>query len=255
MYIASGRRVKQFPRKLRGSQRLDRVWHLDEAVLDAEPLGDQLAEPADPEGLGGVVAGGDEVDAVLARRSPVAGSLGSPVISASRPSPAASSSVEAPPPETIPTRRISAGPDSKTSGSRPVSFGDARRKAPRRRDRSRGGGRSRRPAGRSTSPKRTGALEPEPLADQGVVADLGVSVERQVICRRPRSRRRATVRSRSASAGERPRAAVPEQPVVDDDELGPPVRRRPQQLEIGRDAGDHPLDLLARPGTWRPFGP
>src|SRR3954469_23738958 len=34
---------------------------------DREALGDELAEPADPEPLGRVVAAGEEVDAILAR--------------------------------------------------------------------------------------------------------------------------------------------------------------------------------------------
>src|SRR3954452_19542552 len=46
---------------------LDRIRHVDEAMLDTEALGQQLAEPAHPGSLRRVVAGGDEVDAQLAR--------------------------------------------------------------------------------------------------------------------------------------------------------------------------------------------
>ena len=46
---------------------LDRIWHVDELVLDREALGDELPEPADAERLGRVVAAGQEVDPVLAR--------------------------------------------------------------------------------------------------------------------------------------------------------------------------------------------
>src|SRR5918999_1937995 len=46
--------------------RLDRVRHVDELVLDAEPLGDRLPEPADAERLGRIVACSEEVEPGLA---------------------------------------------------------------------------------------------------------------------------------------------------------------------------------------------
>src|SRR5262245_15152525 len=46
--------------------RSDGVRGLDEVVLEAETLREQLPEPADAERLGGVVAGRDEVRAALA---------------------------------------------------------------------------------------------------------------------------------------------------------------------------------------------
>src|SRR5215207_10492059 len=45
----------------------DGVRDVSEHVAHAEALGDELAEAPDPERLRGVVAGGDEVDAALAR--------------------------------------------------------------------------------------------------------------------------------------------------------------------------------------------
>jgi hypothetical protein len=45
----------------------NRVRDVDEAVIDPEALGDELAEPANAESLGRVVPAGDEVNAVLAR--------------------------------------------------------------------------------------------------------------------------------------------------------------------------------------------
>src|SRR5688500_16053008 len=48
---------------------LDRVGHLDEAVLHAELVRQELAEAADAEALRGVMAGRDEVSAALARVS------------------------------------------------------------------------------------------------------------------------------------------------------------------------------------------
>src|SRR5919198_3024046 len=47
--------------------RLDRIRDVDPDVLDAEALGQPVAERADAERLGRVVAGGDEVDARLTR--------------------------------------------------------------------------------------------------------------------------------------------------------------------------------------------
>src|SRR6185312_517320 len=49
------------------NSRSDRVRDVDEHVAHAEARFEQLAEAADPERLGRVVAGGDEVDAGLAR--------------------------------------------------------------------------------------------------------------------------------------------------------------------------------------------
>src|SRR3954463_16807129 len=46
--------------------RSDGVWDVDEDVAEAEALGQEVAETADAERLGGVVAGGEEVDAGLA---------------------------------------------------------------------------------------------------------------------------------------------------------------------------------------------
>ena len=64
MYIAWGDVSTIFPQlagivgtaQPRGDKPLDGVRDVDELVLDAEALGDQLAEPADAEGLGRVVA-------------------------------------------------------------------------------------------------------------------------------------------------------------------------------------------------------
>src|SRR6266511_2197111 len=47
----------------------DRIRNVDELVLHGEALRDQLAEPPDPEGLGRVVAAGEEMHAVLPRLS------------------------------------------------------------------------------------------------------------------------------------------------------------------------------------------
>src|SRR4051812_31401741 len=45
----------------------DRIRYIDEDVAHAEPGREQVAETAHAEGLGGVVAGGEEVHAGLAR--------------------------------------------------------------------------------------------------------------------------------------------------------------------------------------------
>src|SRR3954454_14859194 len=55
-------------RRFRGPKlRSYRVRDREEAVLDPEPLREQVAEPPDAERLGGPVAAGDEVHAGLAR--------------------------------------------------------------------------------------------------------------------------------------------------------------------------------------------
>src|ERR1044072_2138427 len=48
-------------------QRSDRIRDVGEHVAAAEALRDEVAEASDAESLGRIVAGGDEVDAVLAR--------------------------------------------------------------------------------------------------------------------------------------------------------------------------------------------
>src|SRR4051794_12509062 len=67
MYIASGRRVNCFFGISGGIGRSNRVRDVDELVLDREALGDQLAQSPDPERLGRVVAARQEMDAVLPR--------------------------------------------------------------------------------------------------------------------------------------------------------------------------------------------
>ena len=53
-------------RPARQGARSDGVRNVDERVVDVEPFRDQLPEPAHPEDLGRVMAGGDEVDAAFA---------------------------------------------------------------------------------------------------------------------------------------------------------------------------------------------
>src|SRR5882757_2227595 len=81
MFVATGDDVyrfratcQSFSRSLRGDRpdstdvrALDRIGDIDEFVLDGEPLGEQLAEPADPKRLRRIVAACEEVDAVLPR--------------------------------------------------------------------------------------------------------------------------------------------------------------------------------------------
>src|SRR4029077_14057794 len=87
MYIASRRRVNLFSGTSGDFCRLDRVRHVDELVLDGEPLRDQLPEPADAGRLGRVVTSGEEVDAVLARFAPqgLAGLAGDHGVESQRP--------------------------------------------------------------------------------------------------------------------------------------------------------------------------
>ena len=55
------------PRPRNHVRRSDRIGHVDEDVADPEALGQALAERPHSERLGRVVAGGEEVDALLAR--------------------------------------------------------------------------------------------------------------------------------------------------------------------------------------------
>ena len=89
--------------------RSDRIRDVHEDVLDAEPPRQPVAERADAERLGRVVAGGDEVDAD-SRASAITCSRGSPVKNASSPQLDRLVSASAAEPETIPIRRTRSGP-------------------------------------------------------------------------------------------------------------------------------------------------
>jgi hypothetical protein len=76
----------------------------------------------------------------------------------------------------------------------------------------------------------------ERVGQQGVVADLRVGVERQVV-----GGQRDVVEEQGAQALRQPRREpqrreLPEQPVVDEHELRALLDRPPDQLELGRDA-------------------
>ena len=81
--------------------------------------GEQVAEAADAERLRRVVAGGDEVDAGLARLEHHALDRLAGERARRAPASIAAPRYGEPPPETIPTERIRSGPSRKTSGSRP----------------------------------------------------------------------------------------------------------------------------------------
>ena len=57
--------VLYHPREDGLKRSLDRVYEVDEVVADLEALREQLAEAADAECLGRVVARGEEVDGLL----------------------------------------------------------------------------------------------------------------------------------------------------------------------------------------------
>ena len=156
---------------------------------------------------------------------------------------------------TIPTGSIRSGPESKTSGSLPGRLGQA---ALELGDRQRLGcdADRRRSAVPFASPNgaRVG-LQAEQLAQQRVVADLGMGVEREVVGgegglggqQRPQPRRH---RQR-----ERLEPVAPEQAVVDEHELragADAPRSRISRLALTPVASS---STSAAPGTWMPFGP
>jgi hypothetical protein len=92
-------------------------------------------------------------------------------------------------------------------------------------------------------PEGLAALELERLADQRVVAHLGMRVERQVI-----TGERHVVVEQDAQPllhrrRDRARVKVPEQPVVGDHELRAGLGGALEEIAVGRDARGHDADL------------
>src|SRR5215211_2426313 len=220
---------------------LDRVRSLDEAVLHAEALREELAEPAHPERLRGVVARRDEVRAALS-------GVGHRVLRGL----AREERVE-------PERdRL---PEARRRGSRddPDAADELGPGIPRERLLAEGGGAARAELVERDSVRRAAhepdappaalaeslsALEPERRADQSVVAHLGVGVERQVV-----GRERDVVVEQDAQAlphreRQLARVEVPEEPVVGDHELRPERGRALEQLPVRRHARDDAANLV-----------
>ena len=237
------------------SVRSDRIRDVDEDVLDAEALGEPVAQRAHAERLRRVVAGGDEVDARARARRPSrarAARRSGTRRGRARPPRASASAAE---PETMPIRRTRSGPAPEHQRLAAGHLAHAREQLLRRdavageacrRGRSRGRG-SRRTARGARSPARRPGSR----------------------CCRPRGGRRAaggrrpalmsclnSGRRRSASTGVSPVGMeVPEQPVVDEHELGVELDRALDQLALRRDAGDDAPRPPRAPGTCRPLGP
>jgi hypothetical protein len=170
------------------------------------------------------------------RASAIAGSDGSPVTNASRPRSAASTSEDAAPPEMTPTVRTGSGPNSNASGSRSNAL-------PAALDQLRARERRRRAADEADRPTRVvaeglGALEPERLADQRVVAYLGVRVQGEVIRGERHVRREQDLEPLAALGVDHERLLAPEHAVVAEHHLGALRGRAAEQLEVRRDAGD-----------------
>jgi len=143
-------------------------------VLDAESLGDQLAEAASAEGLGGVVARGEEVDRRLASSRP-GGLVRLAGDHRVEPSAAASSRLEAPPPETMPTseprpallegERLTARQPRKRAESSPGEIGSAATPMT--------------PIAEPAISAKRPPARAEPLAEERVVTYLRMGVERR----------------------------------------------------------------------------
>ena len=219
----------------------------------AEALGEVLAEALDAEGLGGVVAGGDEVQARLARLRHHAlgglageervraggGGLGEVVGAGARDDRHA---------------RTRAGPASNTSGSRAVIARDAREQlacsAVPRREASRGS--------RSARRVQRERLELARRRARG----------RAARCCRARGGRRAgggrrrgamsasnrIFRRRLSAASIAPGPGAPEEPVVDDQQLGALGGGQLEQLGAAPRRRWRPCARASGPGTCRPLG-
>jgi hypothetical protein len=90
--------------------------------------------------------------------------------------------------------------------------------------------------------------------EEGVVADLRVGVEGQVVGQEAEVVFEQHAQPFEAPAIKPRRMKVPEEPVVDEHELGVGGGRALEQLALGRHARGHSSDSFA-PGTCKPFGP
>jgi len=84
----------------------------------------------------------------------------------------------------------------------------------------------------------------ERLGEERVVADLLVRVEREVVRGERDVGAQQRAQARGEGGGEPERAELPEQPVVDEEELGVGRDGPGDELPVRGDARDHPLGLL-----------
>ena len=220
----------------------DRVRDVDELVLDLEPLRDQRSQALDAEGLGRVVPGGDEVDPRLAgvahhvlgglagdeRVESQGGGLGE------RPRPPAGDDADRTDLRRpgVEGERLAA--DGRGDPRNQVSGGDRLGAAPDEADR---------PAPEGCERPLLG-LEPERRAEQGVVADLTVGVEGEVIGGNgevlAEGDAQASGELLAETAGER---IAEEEAVVDEGEPGLRVARPLEKLTARGHPGHDPEHL------------
>src|SRR5664280_426540 len=217
----------------------DRVGDVEEADVEVEALTEELPQRAHAEALGGVVAGGDEVDPVLlgAVHDPLAGLAGDVGVEARR-----DGLIETGgrPPGHDPDRgdHVRAAEEDlrllTAGGPHPreqLLVGDRRREHP--------GEPQRHPA---EVPERLELLEPEVAGEDGGVAVLWVAVEREVVGDQVEVVLEQQLQAAPERAHDMRRLlAAPEQAVVDEDGVRTPGGRLGEQLGRGRDAGGDPL--------------
>ena len=218
-------------------------------------LGQPVAQRAHAERLGRVVAGGDEVDARARARRPSRARAARPSRTRQGRASAASSSASAAEPETIPIRRTRSGPGALDAAARGRSPRARARTAPAAGD-AVAGERARRARSRGRGSRRTASWRSQPsaLARIALLPTSGCASSGMWYAASARSCLNSG-RSRSASTGVRPgRVEVPEQPVVDEQQLRLELDRALDQLALGRHAGDDAAHLLAA-GDLQAVGP
>ena len=98
-------------------------------------------------------------------------------------------------------------------------------------------------------------LEAETRAQKGVVADLRVRIERQVVGGDRQLCTEGGAQAPRHPLAERRRRVAPEEPMVDEQHLGAGAERALDQLGVRRDPASTTFDTSPVPGTCRPFGP
>ena len=106
----------------------------------------------------------------------------------------------------------------------------------------------------SVQRERLEPLRAERAAEQRVVADLGVRIQRQVVGGKADVGVEQDLQAALERGVDRPGTGTPEEPVVDDQQLGALGGGQLEQLGVRGDARGHG-PTSAGPGTCRPFGP
>jgi hypothetical protein len=241
--LARGRLCARSREQARIGRLSDGIGHVEEGVLEAEALGQMLSQGLDAKRLGGVVAGGDDVQGELAgdghdalggfageeRLGAGIGGLGHVVGAAAADDPEAGDGVGA-----------GALDERGLAGDRGDLLGELRKRQPpvgQRGDETDG----------ATAVRGEGlqlVASAEGLGEQGVVAELWVGVERQVVGGEGEVGVEEQLQPALQGGVDGGEAGPPEEAVMHEEQTGAAGGGELEELGVGGDAGVDALDLL-----------